>query len=276
MVVEMLHHEDAPAFVAASAITVGTDSSVPEIPGPPSLMLFVKVLDPGALENLARDFALPDAHIARTPGPADTAQLQLDELTQEALAWRPQTPGQDLRKFLLPLLAVALLVLGILALAVLRHALAMLRAQERQYASLLAHRKALERSEERFRDIAEVSSDWLWEVDSTGTLTYLSERFDQVTGFSPTEWLGKPLHRLLHPPMAARSRLPNGCSAGPTAFPRRRYCASTPRATSASGPANSRCGPSKLAPWVFAARPPISPTNCGHWPRSSTFPCMIH
>ncbi len=125
--------------------------------------------------------------------------MQLDELTQEALAWRPQTPGQDLRKFLLPLLAVALLVLGILALAVLRHALAMLRAQERQYASLLAHRKALERSEERFRDIAEVSSDWLWEVDSTGTLTYLSERFDQVTGFSPTEWLGKPLHRLLHP-----------------------------------------------------------------------------
>ncbi len=199
VVVEMLHHEDAPAFVAASAITVGTDSSVPEIPGPPSLMLFVKVLDPGALENLARDFALPDAHIARTPGPADTAQLQLDELTQEALARRPQTPGQDLRKFLLPLLAVALLVLGILALAVLRHALAMLRAQERQYASLLAHRKALERSEERFRDIAEVSSDWLWEVDSTGTLTYLSERFDQVTGFSPTEWLGKPLHRLLHP-----------------------------------------------------------------------------
>ncbi len=38
--------EDALAFVAASAITVGTDSSVPEIPGPPSLMLFVKVLIP--------------------------------------------------------------------------------------------------------------------------------------------------------------------------------------------------------------------------------------
>src|SRR3546814_5461602 len=63
----------------------------------------------------------------------------------------------------------------------------MLRAQERQYASLLAHRKALERSEERFRDIAEVSSDWLWEVDSTGTLTYLSERFEQVTGFNRSE-----------------------------------------------------------------------------------------
>lgn len=117
VVVEMLHHEDAPAYVAASAITIGTDSSVPEIPGPPSLMLFVKVLDPGALENLARDFALPDAHIARTPGPADTAQLLLDNLTLEALAWRPQTPGQDLRKILLPLLAVALFVLGILALA---------------------------------------------------------------------------------------------------------------------------------------------------------------
>lgn len=143
VVVELLHRDDAPAFVAVSAITTGTDNSVAQIPGPPSLMLFVKVLDPGALENLARDFALPDAHIARTPGPANTAQLLLDDLTQEALAWRPQTPGQDLRKVLLPLLAVALLVLAILALAVLRHALTMLRAQESQYASLLAHRKAL-------------------------------------------------------------------------------------------------------------------------------------
>ncbi|WP_260955869.1 bifunctional diguanylate cyclase/phosphodiesterase [Pseudomonas citri] len=199
VIVEQLHHNGAPAYVATSAITTGTDHSVAEVPGPPSLMLFVKVLDTTALQSLARDYALPNAHIARSPGPADTAQLLLDPLTQEALAWRPETPGQDLRKILLPLLAVAFLVLAFLAVAVLRHALAMLRAQERQYTSLLAHRKALERSEERFRDIAEVSSDWLWEVDAHGTLTYLSERFEQVTGFSPAEWLGKPLHQLLNP-----------------------------------------------------------------------------
>lgn len=199
VIVELLHHEDAPAFVAASAITTGTDNSVAEIPGPPSLLLFVKVLDGGALQSLSRDFALPDAHIAYTPGPKETAQVLLNDLTREALAWRPATPGKDLRKVLLPLLALALLFLAVMALAVLRHALIMLRAQEQQYASLLANRKALERSEERFRDIAEVSSDWLWEVDSNGTLTYLSERFEQVTGFNPSEWLGKPLHRLLHP-----------------------------------------------------------------------------
>ncbi|SFX92341.1 EAL domain-containing protein [Pseudomonas sp. NFACC36] len=204
VVVKLLHHNNAPAFVAASAITIGTDNSVPEIPGPPSLLLFVKVLDAASLQALARDFALPDAFITATQGPQGTAQLALDDQAldgqgQEALAWRPATPGHDLRKVLLPLLIVALLILGILALAVLRHALMMLRAQQRQYDSLLAHRKALERSEERFRDIAEVSSDWLWEVDAKGTLTYLSERFEQVTGFSPGEWLGKPLHRLLHP-----------------------------------------------------------------------------
>lgn len=199
VVVELLHHNGAPAFVAASAITTGTDHSVAEIPGPPSLLLFVKVLDSTSLQNLARDFALPDAHISSTPGQAGTAQVSLDGQTPEALAWRPDTPGRDLRKILLPLLVLALLFLGILALAVLRHALVMVRAQERQYASLMANRKALERSEERFRDIAEVSSDWLWEVDSSGTLTYLSERFEQVTGFSPTEWLGKPLQKLLHP-----------------------------------------------------------------------------
>lgn len=199
VIVQMLHHNGAPAFVAASAITTGTDNSVPQTPGPASLLLFVNVLDAGALQALARDFALPQAHIAQTAQPAELAQVPLDEHSDEALTWRPATPGKDLRHVMLPLLAAALLFLGVMALAVLRHALSTLRAQETQYASLLAHRKALERSEERFRDIAEVSSDWLWEVDSLGTLTYLSERFEQVTGFSPDEWLGKPLHRLLHP-----------------------------------------------------------------------------
>ncbi|WP_413770018.1 hypothetical protein, partial [Vibrio vulnificus] len=124
VVVELLHHDGMPAFVAISAITTGTDNSVAQIPGPPSLLLFVKVLDSGALQNLARDFALPDAHITHTPGQAGTAQVSLDGQTQEALAWWPATPGKDLRKILLPLLALALLFLGILALAVLRHALA--------------------------------------------------------------------------------------------------------------------------------------------------------
>lgn len=275
VVVELLHHEGMPAFVAASAITTGTDTSVPEIPGPPSLLLFVKVLDDTTLQNLARDFALPDAHVSSTTAQVGMAELALDDQAQEALAWRPPTPGQDLRKVLLPLLVLALLFLGILALAVLRHALAMLRAQEGQYTSLLAHRRALERSEERFRDIAEVSSDWLWEIDSTGTLTYLSDRFEQVTGFSPTECWANPFTDCCTL-TAGRFRLPNGCSVGPIAPHPLRCYANTPRVTNAYAPASCRYEPSRPAPWGFAAPLPISPTSCGRWPRSNIFPCTTH
>ncbi|XVN20002.1 PAS domain S-box protein [Pseudomonas corrugata] len=183
-------------------------------------------------------------------------------------------PGNDLRKVLLPLLVLALLILGILALAVLRHALTMLRAQEYQYDSLLAHRKALERSEERFRDIAEVSSDWLWEVDSAGTLTYLSERFEQVTGFSPSSSGWASPCTGYYTLTAGRFPLPSGCSAAPTTRHRARCCASTPHAINAYVPANSRSGPLMPALWGFEVPPPISPMSCGHWPRSSTSPCM--
>ncbi|XVN20001.1 CHASE4 domain-containing protein [Pseudomonas corrugata] len=102
VIVKLLHHEGAPAFVAASAITTGTDNSVPEIPGPPSLLLFVKVLDPASLESLARDFALPDAYIAHKPGPDGTAELSLGENIHEALAWRPPTPATICARYCCP------------------------------------------------------------------------------------------------------------------------------------------------------------------------------
>ena len=52
-------------------------------------------------------------------------------------------------------------------------------------------RKALAQSELRFRDFAESSSDWLWEMDEHLCFTYFSERTLQITGFDPTNYLGK-------------------------------------------------------------------------------------
>ncbi|WP_193172769.1 PAS domain-containing sensor histidine kinase [Nisaea nitritireducens] len=42
--------------------------------------------------------------------------------------------------------------------------------------------KALKASEKRFQDFASISPDWFWEVDTEHKLTYLSDRYENVTG----------------------------------------------------------------------------------------------
>jgi PAS domain S-box-containing protein len=46
-------------------------------------------------------------------------------------------------------------------------------------------------SEGRFRDFAEIASDWFWETDENLRWTYFSERFQEVTGIAPTDLIGK-------------------------------------------------------------------------------------
>ncbi|WP_426416671.1 PAS domain S-box protein [Aestuariirhabdus sp. LZHN29] len=49
----------------------------------------------------------------------------------------------------------------------------------------------LKRSVERFRNIAESTSDWIWEMDAQNRFTYLSTRFFEVMGYKPEDILGK-------------------------------------------------------------------------------------
>lgn len=51
--------------------------------------------------------------------------------------------------------------------------------------------QALQRSEARFRQYAEVSSDWFWEMDSALRFTYFSPRNKEITGFDPNLYIGK-------------------------------------------------------------------------------------
>jgi PAS domain S-box-containing protein len=46
-------------------------------------------------------------------------------------------------------------------------------------------------SEQRFRDIAEVSADWIWEVDAQARYTYVSDGVNALLGYTPEEVLGK-------------------------------------------------------------------------------------
>lgn len=52
---------------------------------------------------------------------------------------------------------------------------------------------ALKKSENRFRDFASTTSDWYWEMDEELRYTFLSERYEEVTGYDRSQRLGKTM-----------------------------------------------------------------------------------
>ena len=64
--------------------------------------------------------------------------------------------------------------------------------------------RALSVSEKRFRDIAESTADWIWEVDAAGRYTYCSESVVDVLGYAPEEILGKRTFEFMPPDEATR------------------------------------------------------------------------
>ncbi len=53
--------------------------------------------------------------------------------------------------------------------------------------------KALQESEERFRSIVELTSDWVWEIDQNGIFTFGSHDIKDVLGYELEEVIGKPI-----------------------------------------------------------------------------------
>ena len=58
-------------------------------------------------------------------------------------------------------------------------------------------KEALQASEERFRDVAEMTGEWLWEQDTEGCYLYSSSAVSQILGYQPEEILGKSYLSLL-------------------------------------------------------------------------------
>jgi PAS domain S-box-containing protein len=50
---------------------------------------------------------------------------------------------------------------------------------------------------QRFRDFAEADTDWFWEMDENLRFSFLSERFQEVTGVDPAPMLGKTQREML-------------------------------------------------------------------------------
>jgi diguanylate cyclase (GGDEF)-like protein/PAS domain S-box-containing protein len=50
---------------------------------------------------------------------------------------------------------------------------------------------AVQESRERFKNLVEASSDWVWEMDERGVYTYASPQVREILGYEPAEVLGK-------------------------------------------------------------------------------------
>jgi PAS domain S-box-containing protein len=120
-----------------------------------------------------------------------------------ALPWHLLSPGTSAElvfRHAVPLLL--LYPVGFLLLGTL------LSYEQRQR---LAH-EALRDSEQRFRDVVDAASDWVWEMGPDLKFSYLSQRFHELTGIDASEMLGKrpeELGRLLADDVAWRRHLAN-------------------------------------------------------------------
>ena len=195
--VALLLADGEPAMVAAALISPGGDPSV-SLREESALLLFVDRLTPAKLRALGESYALDNLHVPPVPLRGQTRlQLQLANGNPLELAWRAPEPGTLLLKQVLPWMAAAAVILALLSWAVLRNAIRSTRQMDASYRQLQRSREALQASEVRFRDIAEAASDWLWETDEQLRLSYLSGRFESVTGYPAQNWLGRPLSELL-------------------------------------------------------------------------------
>jgi len=56
---------------------------------------------------------------------------------------------------------------------------------------LVQSNTAIKKSEDRFKGLVETSSDWIWEVDTSGKYTYSSPMVKQILGYEPDEIIGR-------------------------------------------------------------------------------------
>ena len=192
-----------PALLAATGFTTGGDPQVDMLAGPPSVLLFVDLLTPAKLQALGRDFGVDNLRLATAPvDPQASPTLALASVGAEPLwlHWEPAQPGRQLLYLILPLLGLGGAIFALITWLNLRWAIASAREVDASYASLYASQQALAASEVRFRDVAEAASDWIWEADAELRLTYLSTRFQALTGHPASSWLGRPLSELMQCP----------------------------------------------------------------------------
>jgi PAS domain S-box-containing protein len=80
------------------------------------------------------------------------------------------------------------------------------RGVSRDITERISNENALRRSEDRFRNLVETTSDWIWEVNTEGAYQYASPQAAELLGYSAEELLGQYFTDLM-PPTDGRETL---------------------------------------------------------------------
>jgi diguanylate cyclase (GGDEF)-like protein/PAS domain S-box-containing protein len=178
-----------PAIVSAALVHPNGINNLPDRNQLP-VIVFVERLDQEKLTSIGAASGINQ--LKAGPATPDDASLVIGDQpgVPFQLHWNLERPGSALLKVMLPLLFITALVLYLI--------LTRLKGRSLRTAALIdSSREALEHSEARFRDVAEASSNWIWETNARRELIYLSDRFATNTGLNVRDWLGKCLGELI-------------------------------------------------------------------------------
>ena len=160
-----------------------------------SSLVFAKKLNKSFLDKMGQDYLLSNLCLSATKSEAE-ASVDLTSFNGTSLGvitWSPAKPGYKLLPVLAPPLAICVMILGAFSLLVVRNVRRSTQALEESSKTVEAYALTLQESEARFKDVAEASSDWIWECDPQLQMMFLSTRFSEVTGIAAASVLGKTL-----------------------------------------------------------------------------------
>ncbi|NJO37802.1 MAG: diguanylate cyclase [Rhizobiales bacterium] len=187
----LLVMDNALVMVAVCAVSLEQNANIRMAEGDRVVVVLARRMTPAAVTSLMDSPQLKDIALFTdldAPVPAGSATLLLRSPAGKPvgrLAWIPFQPGRKFLESVAPALVAG--VVAILA-----------------FTWLLIWRvrtttRAITRSETRFRDVADASSDWIWETNARGELQFLSEQFAISTGTSTDKVIDKPIGELLRP-----------------------------------------------------------------------------
>ncbi len=132
-----------PALMAAAVVGNDSDPTVPEIPGPASVIVWVDHLHAEKLQSLGAEFGIEALRLDTDSAHPASLGLTLLDGQQVRLEWNAPRPGDRLLQVLLPLLLLASLVLVVVTRLNLRNALATARAIDAGYQAAQAYQAQL-------------------------------------------------------------------------------------------------------------------------------------
>ena len=192
-----------PVVIGAAWIKAGNDTSVRTTTGKPSLMIFIDKLTPEKLVLLGNEYGIEQVSFHKPgtiPVERHYRQGEVNLPTDDGgitLNWKSDDPGGALLKWEFPLLLSMAIITLLFIVAVLRNVLSKARINDHNVWLLKQSQLALAASERRFRDVAEATTDWIWEMNEQFQLIWISERFPVITGYQTRRWLGRRITEFL-------------------------------------------------------------------------------